>query len=67
MPIECVDDLYASVLSSNIDTALRVARALEAGNVGVNCTSPFDSYQLPFGGYKASGGRRNKGSNTVLS
>ncbi|KEF58269.1 uncharacterized protein A1O9_06195 [Exophiala aquamarina CBS 119918] len=59
--------LYASVFSSNIDTALRVARALEAGNVGVNCTSPFDSYELPFGGYKSSGIGRSKGSNAVLS
>lgn len=59
--------LYASVFSSNIDTALRVARALDAGNVGVNCTSPFDSYELPFGGYKASGIGRSKGSNAVLS
>ncbi|KAK5047945.1 hypothetical protein LTR84_006135 [Exophiala bonariae] len=59
--------LYASVFSSNIDTALRVARALEAGNVGVNCTSPFDSYELPFGGYKSSGIGRSKGSNAILS
>ncbi|KAK5679653.1 hypothetical protein LTR17_027585 [Elasticomyces elasticus] len=59
--------LYASVFSSNLDTALRVARALEAGNVGVNCTSPFDSYELPFGGYKSSGVGRSKGANAVLS
>ncbi|KAK4500577.1 hypothetical protein PRZ48_008766 [Zasmidium cellare] len=59
--------LYASVFTSNVDTALRVARGLEAGNVGVNCTSPFDSYELPFGGYKGSGIGRSKGSNAVLS
>ncbi|KAF2159958.1 hypothetical protein M409DRAFT_37826 [Zasmidium cellare ATCC 36951] len=59
--------LYASVFTSNVDTALRVARGLEAGNVGVNCTSPFDSYELPFGGYKVSGIGRSKGSNAVLS
>ena len=62
-----IDGLYASVFSSNLDTALRVARSLEAGNVGVNCTSPFDCYELPFGGYKASGFGRSKGSDAVLS
>ena len=62
-----LDGLYASVFTSNVDTALRVARALEAGNVGVNCTSPFDSYELPFGGYKQSGIGRSKGSGAVLA
>jgi acyl-CoA reductase-like NAD-dependent aldehyde dehydrogenase len=32
--------LYASVYTKNIDRALRFAKGLEAGTVGVNCTSP---------------------------
>jgi len=37
------DGLYASVFSKDVDTALNVARALEVGNVGVNCCSPYDA------------------------
>lgn len=47
--------LYASVFTKNIDRAMRVAQALEAGTVGVNCTSPTGAHDMPFGGYKASG------------
>ncbi|KAK0389347.1 hypothetical protein NLU13_2922 [Sarocladium strictum] len=47
--------LYAAVYTKNIDRALRVAKALEAGTVGVNCTSPTGARDMPFGGYKASG------------
>ncbi|KIW51484.1 hypothetical protein, variant [Exophiala xenobiotica] len=59
--------LYASVFSTNINKALRVARALEAGSVGVNETSPYGAYELPFGGFKASGIGRQKGSDAVRS
>ena len=61
-----LDGLYASVFSKNIDRALRVARALEAGNVGVNTTSPDGAYEVAFGGYKGSGIGRQKGSRAVL-
>jgi aldehyde dehydrogenase (NAD+) len=47
--------LYASVYTANIDRAVRVAKALESGYVGVNCTSPTSARDLPFGGYKSSG------------
>jgi aldehyde dehydrogenase (NAD+) len=47
--------LYAAVYTKNFDRALRMARALEAGTVGVNCTSPSGARDMPFGGYKASG------------
>jgi aldehyde dehydrogenase (NAD+) len=50
--------LYASVFSKNIDRALRFAKGLEAGTVGVNCTSPTTGKDMPFGGYKASGSGR---------
>jgi acyl-CoA reductase-like NAD-dependent aldehyde dehydrogenase len=47
--------LYASVYTKNIDRALRFAKGLEAGTVGVNCTSPTTGMDMPFGGYKGSG------------
>lgn len=47
--------LYASVYTRDIDRALRVAKGLESGMVGVNCTSPTGSWDLPFGGWKQSG------------
>lgn len=52
--------LYASVFTKDIDRAMRVSRALEAGTVGVNCTSPTRGNDMPFGGWKGSGiGREN--------
>jgi aldehyde dehydrogenase (NAD+) len=47
--------LYASVYTKNLDRAMRFAKGLEAGTVGVNCTSPTTAKDLPFGGYKGSG------------
>lgn len=42
--------LYASVYTKNIDRALKFAKGLEAGTVGVNCTSPVTGIDMPFGG-----------------
>ncbi|KAJ5772236.1 Retinal dehydrogenase 1 [Penicillium odoratum] len=47
--------LYASVYTKDVSRALRMAKKLEAGNVGVNCTSPTGAWDMPFGGYKGSG------------
>ncbi|KAH7002492.1 aldehyde dehydrogenase [Ilyonectria destructans] len=47
--------LYAAVYTKNIDRAMRVAKALNSGYVGINCTSPQTAKDLPFGGYKLSG------------
>lgn len=47
--------LYAAVYTQDIDRALRVAKGLESGMVGVNCTSPTGAWDMPFGGYKQSG------------
>jgi aldehyde dehydrogenase (NAD+) len=47
--------LYAAVFTKNIDRAMRFAKGLEAGTVGVNCTSPTNGTDSPFGGYKGSG------------
>jgi gamma-glutamyl-gamma-aminobutyraldehyde dehydrogenase len=46
--------LAASVWSRDVDAALRVARAVEAGVVSVNCYSEGD-ITTPFGGWKQSG------------
>lgn len=47
--------LYAAVYTKDIDRAMRVAKGLESGMVGVNCTSPTGAWDMPFGGYKSSG------------
>lgn len=47
--------LYASVYTKDISRAVRIAKGLESGTVGVNCTSPTNAIDMPFGGYKASG------------
>ncbi len=53
--------LAASLYTTDLDTAIRVARALRAGTVGVNAYSEGD-ITTPFGGYKESGfGGRDKG------
>ncbi|WP_119154464.1 aldehyde dehydrogenase [Caldimonas tepidiphila] len=51
--------LQASVWSSNINRAHRVARALKAGTVHVNQYDE-DDITVPFGGYKQSGNGRDK-------
>jgi len=50
--------LYASVFTKDVSRALRVAKKLEAGSVGVNCTSPTMALDMPFGGWKQSGDGR---------
>jgi aldehyde dehydrogenase (NAD+) len=47
--------LYAAVYTNDVNRALRMARKLDSGSVGVNCTSPTGARDMPFGGYKASG------------
>lgn len=47
--------LYASVFTKDLDRAVRLAKALEAGTVGVNCTSPTGAKDGAFGGWKMSG------------
>jgi gamma-glutamyl-gamma-aminobutyraldehyde dehydrogenase len=46
--------LTASVYTKDVATAHRVARALRAGTVSVNCFSEGDA-TTPFGGFKQSG------------
>ena len=56
--------LYASV-TSDVNRALRFAKALDAGSIGVNCTSPMMTPDMPFGGLKASGEDKEFGSEGV--
>ena len=46
--------LAASIYTQNVNRAHRVARALRAGTVSVNCYSEGD-LTTPFGGFKESG------------
>lgn len=51
--------LVAGVMTSNINTANKMSRALKAGNVWINCYNVLGA-AIPFGGYKMSGvGREN--------
>jgi gamma-glutamyl-gamma-aminobutyraldehyde dehydrogenase len=53
--------LAASVFTHDLDTAHRLARAIRAGTVSVNCYAEGD-VTTPFGGYKQSGfGGRDNG------
>jgi acyl-CoA reductase-like NAD-dependent aldehyde dehydrogenase len=52
--------LGAGVFTSNVSTAHRVAKAINAGNVWVNFYGGADK-SLPFGGYKESGWGREGG------
>jgi phenylacetaldehyde dehydrogenase len=46
--------LAASVWTSNISKANKIAKRIRAGTVWINCHNVFDT-SLPFGGYKESG------------
>ncbi|KAI1625152.1 aldehyde dehydrogenase [Exophiala viscosa] len=59
--------LYASVYTKDISRALRFAKQLESGMVGVNCTSPTMAFDLPFGGTKQSGEGRESSLKSLHS
>ena len=52
--------LAAGVWTGDIAKAHRIAAALKAGTVWINCYNVFDA-ALPFGGYKQSGWGREMG------
>lgn len=53
--------LAAAVYTDDLNTAHRMAKAIRAGTVSVNCYSEGD-FAVPFGGYKESGfGGKDKG------
>ena len=49
------DDATASVYTKDFERALRVAKKLESGAVGVNCSVPLRALDMPVGGWKQSG------------
>jgi aldehyde dehydrogenase (NAD+) len=55
----------ASVFTSDINRALRFAKAIESGTVTVNAAAPLVDAYLPFGGYKQSGLGREYGTEAV--
>lgn len=52
--------------TENIDRIMRVAKALEAGSIGINTTNAY-SITLPFGGWKESGIGREGGVEGMLN
>lgn len=59
--------LVASVWTEDVGTAVRMSRALQAGQVGINNPLGAGVIGGPFGGYKDSGFGRTMGADSVLS
>jgi len=57
--------LAAAVWSKDISRAHRMARAVQAGTVWVNCWDPSGDMSIPFGGYKQSGFGRDKSLHAI--
>jgi aldehyde dehydrogenase (NAD+) len=53
--------LASGIFTQNINRAIRVSNALEAGSAWVNCYHSFEN-MMPFGGYKMSGIGRELGT-----
>jgi phenylacetaldehyde dehydrogenase len=56
--------LAGALWTKDISKAHRLARAMKAGTVWINCYNVFDA-ALPFGGYKESGWGREMGSDVL--
>jgi phenylacetaldehyde dehydrogenase len=56
--------LAAGIWTQDISKAHRLAAALRAGTVWINCYNIFDA-ALPFGGYKQSGWGREMGKDAL--
>jgi len=57
--------LAGAVWSQNISRAHRMARAIQAGTVWVNCWDPTGDMSIPVGGYKQSGFGRDKSLHAI--
>ncbi|KAL2209439.1 aldehyde dehydrogenase [Sarocladium strictum] len=58
--------LASAVHTKDLNTSIRVAKALKAGTVWVNCYNMINE-QIPFGGYKESGIGRELGEAALAS
>lgn len=56
--------LMAGIFTQDINRALRLSSAVDAGVVGVNCISTI-SFSCPFGGTKESGLGRENGEHAL--
>jgi phenylacetaldehyde dehydrogenase len=61
---DTVFGLAGAVWTRDLSKAHRIARALRAGTVWINCYNVFDS-SMPFGGYKQSGWGREAGKGVL--
>jgi phenylacetaldehyde dehydrogenase len=61
---DSVYGLAASVWTSNLSIAHKMARRIKSGTVWINCHNVFDA-ALPFGGYKQSGWGREMGAEVL--
>ncbi len=61
---ESMYGLAAGIWTSDVSKAHRLANAIQAGTVWVNCFNIFDA-ALPFGGYKQSGWGREMGHDVL--
>src|ERR1700716_1552626 len=61
---DSIDGLVAGVWTSDMKRARRVAHALQAGTVYVNCYNVVDP-ATPWGGFKQSGWGRELGSSAL--
>ncbi len=59
--------LVAGVWTKNIDTAMRLATSIKAGQIFVNAYGAGGGVEIPFGGYKRSGYGREKGLEALNS
>jgi acyl-CoA reductase-like NAD-dependent aldehyde dehydrogenase len=64
MANDSIYGLSASIFTQNVGRALRVARAIESGNISVNSHSSV-RYWTPFGGFKQSGLGRELGPDAL--
>ena len=61
---ESMYGLAAGIWTSDVSKAHRLANAIQAGTVWINCFNIFDA-ALPFGGYKQSGWGREMGHDVL--
>ena len=59
--------LGGGVITSNLNTAMKVASALKTGHVAINASGSFRAVELPFGGGKKNSGNSRESLFSVLS